>query len=321
MKVKKLNPKDTSVYRELACRNGTIFNSMEWTDIFDGGIDLIGIYNKNDELIGGFNLFKESRFGLSIYCNPPFTPAIGPFLKIEATNPVTVLDTWKKALSLIADFIDRLPYAVITYSFNKNVIDMQPFIWKKFKATPRYTYLINLSRAIEDIWKRMSSERRKNVNKGEKDGLLVKKISDFEIIRTLVLQTFSRQKAKISEYYLKKILLQFSNSCNSFAFATYKNNTPIACSFFVHDQDTAYYLLGGYDHENSHHGAGALSMWQAIQYAKTLGLNCFDFEGSMIPEIEKYFRGFGGQLTPYYRINKANLPIEILLKFFKREIF
>jgi len=41
----------------------------------------------------------------------------------------------------------------------------------------------------------------------------------------------------------------------------------------------------------------------------------------MIPQIKKYFRGFGGKLTPYYRINKAKLPIEILLKFFKREVF
>ena len=47
----------------------------------------------------------------------------------------------------------------------------------------------------------------------------------------------------------------------------------------------------------------------------------FKKERQSLPQIERYFRGFGGQLTPYYRVNKASLPIEILLKFIKREIF
>ncbi len=41
----------------------------------------------------------------------------------------------------------------------------------------------------------------------------------------------------------------------------------------------------------------------------------------MFESIEKYFRAFGGDLVPYYRINKAFLPLEILLKFIKRELF
>ena len=62
-------------------------------------------------------------------------------------------------------------------------------------------------------------------------------------------------------------------------------------------------------------------MWEAIKFAKKLGIKYFDFEGSMVPQIERYFRGFGGKLTPYYRINKAKLPLEILLKFYRRELF
>ena len=231
------------------------------------------------------------------------------------------MDTWKKTLSLITDFIEKLPYSIVSISLNKNIIDMQPFIWEKFKVVPGYTYLLDLSVSIEDIRKRMSNERRKNINKGQKDGLLTKKVYDFKIIKTLVLKTFSRQDNKINEFYLNKILFKFANNNNSFAFATYQNDEPIACSFCIHDSNTAYYLLGGHDSENKHHGAGALSMWEAIKYAKDSGLKYFDFEGSMIPQIEKYFRGFGGQLTPYYRINKAKLPVEIFLKFFKRELF
>jgi hypothetical protein len=64
-----------------------------------------------------------------------------------------------------------------------------------------------------------------------------------------------------------------------------------------------------------------MAMWAAIKFAKDLGLRSFDFEGSISPDIEKYFRGFGGTLTPYYQINKAKLPLEFILKLYKREYF
>jgi prolyl oligopeptidase PreP (S9A serine peptidase family) len=34
----------------------------------------------------------------------------------------------------------------------------------------------------------------------------------------------------------------------------------------------------------------------------------FDFEGSMHERIEKFYRGFDGEIVPYYLIYKANLP-------------
>jgi hypothetical protein len=33
-----------------------------------------------------------------------------------------------------------------------------------------------------------------------------------------------------------------------------------------------------------------------------MGFKTFDFEGSGIPAIEKFFRSFGGALTPYFCI-------------------
>ena len=121
------------------------------------------------------------------------------------------------------------------------------------------------------------------------------------------------------------LILQIKRDClnknNSFSFISFQNDKPIAIVFCVYDKNTAYYLLGDYDRKKSHHGAGALTMWETIKYSKGLGLRSFDFEGFMVSQIERYFRGFGGTLIPYYRINKAKLPLEILLKLFKRELF
>lgn len=316
-----INSQDRTRYSELAEETGNIFNTLEWLDIFKDRVKLFGIYENSGKLVGGFCLYKERRFNFKIYRDPPFSPCIGPFFRTEAENPVSIMSKWKEAITLVAKTIDNLPYSIVSISLNRGVVDTQPFIWKKFKVTPRYTYILDLEKSIEDIHKGMSAERRNDVRKAIKDGLTVKRIDDFWIVKSLILKTFSRQKMTVNKNHLDKILFEFANKENSFAFVTFDKEKPIAATSCIYDKDTAYYLLGGYDYESKHHGAGALAVWEAIKHTKNLGLKYFDFEGSMVPQIERYFRGFGGQLLPYYRINKAKLLIEILLKFFKRELF
>ncbi|RJO60419.1 GNAT family N-acetyltransferase [candidate division WS5 bacterium] len=321
MKIVDLPDHDKAKFDEIAAIHGTVFNTTGWASIFGDKIRFYGIYTDNDRLIGGFILYKERKYGFSVYRNPLFTPAIGPFLKIDAQNPTTIMDTWKEALSLLADFIDKIPYSVVSSSLNLNIIDVQPFIWKKFKVIPGYTYLIDLKQPLDELWQNISKVRKNELKKAAKDSLVVQQTDDYICIKNLVLKTFSRQDKDVNEYYLSKILFEFANKNNSYAFIAYKGDLPIAGTFCVYSNGTAYALVGGYDHEQKHRGAGPSVDWECIKYAHKLGLICFDFEGSMNPRIEKYFRGFGGQLTPYYQINKAKLPLEILLKLYRRDLF
>lgn len=322
MKIKEItSPEDKTRYNEIAKKSGTIFNTLEWLDIFKNKIRLFGIYEGDKNLIGGFCLYKERQFGLRIYRNPFFTPSIGPFLNIKAENPVSIMNRWKKATKLMAKTLDNIPHSIISVSLNRNVIDTQPFIWRKFKVNPRYTYILNMERSLEESYQRMSGPRRRNIKKAVNSGLITKQNVNPQIIKSLVLNTLARQKKNIKEDYLNKILFEFTTPENSLSFTIFKKEKAIATVFCIYHKNTAYYILGGYNREAEHHGAVTLAMWEAIKHAKGSNLKYFDFEGSIVPQIEKYFRGFGGELTPYYRISKAKLPLEIVLKFFKREIF
>ena len=92
-----------------------------------------------------------------------------------------------------------------------------------------------------------------------------------------------------------------------------EHGIPVAGVCIIHGHETAYYVLGGY-REGAHHGAGALAVHCAIVEAHALGLEIFDFEGSSVPSVEKFFRGFGGVLSPSFSVHRAALPIEIALK-------
>lgn len=313
--------KDFQKYSILSEQYGTIFSSLDWIKLFEESVQLYGIYNKGSDLIGGFNLMKKTKKGLKIYTQPPFTPFIGPVIKYSSNKYHTHLSLQKEIMSDLVNFCDGLNYHVINFALNQEIIDTMPFLWKKYNVKPIYTYVVNLENSIDDLWNNMSNERRNDIRKGEKDGLRVKKIEDYDISRQLIFKTYQRQNKNVDILYLDKILFKFANNANSFCITTYKDDIPISMVFCIYDNNCAYYILGGYDNGNKHHGAGPMAVWEAIKYSKILRLKQFDFEGSIIPQIERYFRGFGGALVPYYFVNKAVFPIDLYLKYIKGRSF
>lgn len=144
-----------------------------------------------------------------------------------------------------------------------------------------------------------------------KDELRVEETRDYKLVYTLVMQSLQRNNKAKNVEVIKNVLFSFSTPENSFAFVAYQNQIPIGVSYCVIQNDRAIYLFGGFSSENKHHGAGVSCMWQSILKAKELKLKYFDLEGSMNVAIERYFREFGGELKPYFCLEK----IKPLLKF------
>lgn len=321
MTVRPLTPADADAYADLAHEQGSVFHSPEWTDLYGDRLTRFGVFDKGGELVAGFHLAQRRVLGTHLARNPAFCPQCGPFWRIRARNPVAVLDTQREILTAMAGFLDSGPYAAVSFSLNREVQDTLPFVWRHFKVVPRYTYVLDLAATLEEIARNMSPTRRNDISKAARDGVVVQPTHDPEIVGDLVRGTFARKDLRSDQGVLDAILRRFARAENSFTFTAYADGVAIATAFIVHDRRTAYYLLGGYRSERKHHGAGALALMKAIEHAKSIGLTAFDFEGSMIPAIEKYFRGFGGRLTPYFTVNKAWLPLEMALKLAKRQIF
>jgi Acetyltransferase (GNAT) domain len=320
--VKKLDASFHSNYSALCQSKGSIFNSLEWLSLYGEALELYGLFNKDHKLIGGFHLYKTKIGGfLTHYKNPPFTPNIGLFFENQSSNKANSLSYNKSIAAACADFFEQLNYQILTLATPNHFIDTQPFIWKNFKVIPNYTYHIDLLLSEEELLKNLSSDKRNSINKAAKDKVSVELCTDKKQVLQMVEMTYSRKAKALNDKIVKSILFDFATDKNSFAYVAYVDNKPSALSFCIHDNNSAYYLLGGYDTANKHQGAGVLALWQCMLHAKNAGLKKFDLEGSMIPQVEKYFRGFGGDLIPYFTLNKADFLIESLLKFTKRSTF
>ena len=78
-----------------------------------------------------------------------------------------------------------------------------------------------------------------------------------------------------------------------------------AALYLVWDEQSAYYLMGGADETHKNSGAYSLLLWNAMKIAAGLTRQ-FNFCGSMLPTIERFFRSFGGEQIPYFHLKKIN---------------
>jgi len=321
--IKKVNIEEyKSIFEKLQKRlQPKIFNSPEWLSIYDSRLNINVIFNKDNHPIGVFNTYSTKKGFFSHLNTPPFSPDCSLVFENVANNLAKQNSFYKKIFSLLEEYLSSQKASITTLCFPDEFHDFLPFYWNGYKISPLLTYHLNLNESADTIHKNLASERRNDIKKAEKDGLVSIKTDDYSIIKKMVEFTYARKDKKVNTQIVDGILKKFATPQNSYCFITFQDETPIAGAFVVYHKDIAYYLLGGYDPNHRHQGAGALSVWNALLHAKELGLKTFDFEGSVLPEVEKFFRAFGGYSVPYLSINKASLPVEIMLKFVKRNIF
>jgi len=99
-------------------------------------------------------------------------------------------------------------------------------------------------------------------------------------------------------------------------FAVDDKDQVYAAAFCVWDKERMYLLASGVKTELKVSGTMNLIIKEFISRAKETGL-IFDFEGSMIQPIEKYFRQFGAKQVQYHEISKINSKLLKVLLFAK----
>lgn len=299
-----------------------VFASEKWLSVYGKDLILIGIYKDENQMIGGFYYTKVKKLGLSMIKLPPYTPHCALFFQSESKNLSSVNNFSKEIMQEVCTYLEKEKCALSILAFPYTVKDLQHFIWNNYKVIPNYTYLIDLTKSIEEIKSHFDSKHRNAINKALKEGVVTAFNNEdpeknFQFFKNSLLAA----GANVYEKELRQIFISFSDPSNSFTVSAYLNDKLVGKVHCIYDKRSCYYLLGGVDKDAGVQGINNLLVLGAIEKAKALGCTIFDFEGSMLKGVEKFFRGFGPELVPYYTVNKANLLVEIALKFYKRNIF
>jgi len=302
-----MNKDSREIYRKF-CQTEKklpLFSQDWWLDAVtyaNGGTWNAAIAYKGDEIIGVMAyILKNGKI-----THPPLTPRLGPYLIFpEGIKYQTKLH---HEAQVLAELINQLPkFSYFAQSFFYNNLNWLPFYWDDYSATPRYSYIIKSGTNPDELIKESHQTLRKCINKADKI-VIVKEIDDINPLHELSNSVFLRKKIKnpISLNFLKELDLECKkHSCRKILAAYDSDNNLHAVLYIVWDDYFAYSLYGGSDYNFRSSQAVSLLYKEAIYFALNSGRS-FDFEGTMLKEVEPQFRQFGGTQTMYLQVNKDN---------------
>lgn len=255
----------------------------------------------------------SQRYGLRRITMPPLTQTLGPWLYLRKAAYAKQLGEQKE---LMTELIERLPHHdFFRQSWHWSVTNWMPFYWKGFRQTTSYTYLLDDLTDIDALWSGMQPNVRGDVKKARsRFNLVVRTEPDLDRFVTIHGLTFKRQGRKLP--YSGEFIERLDAACAAhdarrMFFAQAPDGKVHAALYLVWDDESAYYLMGGADPALRHSGATSLLVWEAIQFAASVTKQ-FDFEGSMVESIERFFRAFGAKQMPYFEVTRMSRRMEII---------
>jgi len=291
---------------DAVCANG------EWDVCLatDGGGAITGVWP----------YYRTRRFCFSIIQQPPLTAYAGPWLNYpQHLKPQKHLDFEKKVFD---ELIAQLPHAAFfQQNFHPGIQNWLPLYWAGFRQTTRYTYIFNDLSDLEKTRAGFKNTLRTDLKKAKQAAEIRRADDAAALLFQLHEMSFQRKKHRppYSFETFRRLYSALFERQQSAVFIAHDrhSNAPHAGLCLAFDERRASVLLTGADPVFKTHCAVWGLFWEALKFCSERGLS-LDFEGSMERSIERGFRSFGTQLTPYHQIWKAgSKPLEMLIKVIK----
>jgi hypothetical protein len=278
----------------------------------------IYVVKKDEEILGGLVLIKNE---IGLYSNPLLAKYLGVVFKTFSGNDYTINTKQREIMTLIVEKLKNLKS--FNYTFHFSIRDFMPFYWNGFNAKVQYTYIIDFeSNTIDNITKSLQPKLRNLIKKTVDENYLINWDVNFLDFYHVVSMSFQRQGG--DNPFKKKFLENYTNSLieqNKMKLVSLSNSTGImAVAGIIYDKNSTNLVLNGVNNLNIKKGANELLIFETIKFAYE-NSKYYDFEGSMLFEINSFYKKFGGKQTQFLKVYKDNLfnySIEKSIKFYKK---
>ncbi len=311
-------------YRELCKYEKTIpiFSKDWWMDAVCGenNWDVL-LVEKGGQITALLPYYLRKRGKGRYITQPHLTQTNGIWIKYPPNQKYRKkLAYEKKVMTEIINQLDELNLDSYNQNFHYSQTNWLPFYWKGFKQTTRYTYVIEDLKNIESVFLNFNQSKKKEIKRAEKIVSIIDNftLKDFYEINKL---TFKRQNLKIPFSFglINKIdVVCKENNCRKIYFAVDKKNRIHTVLYCIYDDRFIFPIMGGSDPNLRNRYANSLIHFEAMKFASKNNLK-YDFEGSMIPGVEDFFRAFGAIQKPYFNISKNYKKVNIF-KIIARDI-
>ncbi len=283
---------------------GSIFAKSFWLDAVGSKYSILGCFDRGGKLVAGMPI-TESKSGYVTM--PKLTQTLG--IVFSDFSEMKYVKRISKEKDIIMDFVDHIPkFKYLDLGFHYNFTNWMPFMWKGYKEQTKYTYVIEDIQNVEKVRGDFADNTKSIITKSIAGNLKVIDNLTLADMYNMLKKTFERQNMSVPfdfHWFTSFDKIIDKNNARKILFTVDEQNNLHAALYLVYDKNCAYYLLGGADPEFRSSGAMYLNVFEAIKYSANF-TNKFDFEGSVVPQIESMFRSFGATQKQYFRISKNN---------------
>lgn len=262
------------------------------------------LFKEDAEVVAVMWVWESGKKFFNSLITPPFLPNCWLTFLNEYDKPATKNAKEKEVLKTLLSFVGKGKWGYWKFDFPVEYTDFQEAIWKGTLPKTKYTYRILDLRT----WEEKIDSKLRNKLKRFSDFLF--EVRPFD---TSEMQLFSASIAAKGVAH-EHLLANFNNLNSASAFTVVAEGGQYQAFCAIVD-GVCYYLVSS--NGKSDNALSACGVKFCIEESIRRGCCAFDFEGSMIPEIEVFFRSFGGDLLPYFSIEGGKGLLYFLRKTIK----
>ena len=268
MKVQLVSPRDSGLA------------TSAWTSLYDERLGVLRI-DVEGKCVAEMFVYDVNKWGYQSLITPSFMPntQLVRYSEVSINDLVEAIDAfcergtwsyWKFDFPVGEEFAAGFPPTLLIHQ--------------------KYTYRIS---ELNNWRAGATSKLRNDINKMDR--------YTFEVSESLP-SHFDFFERKLREVGLKETqILRNSAESNGFYFVEEREGRFVACCLL--QGDTVYYLAAA--NEKADRTVATCGLAYCIDEALRRGARIFDFEGSMIPGVEAYFKKFGGDRAYYLSFSRG----------------
>lgn len=299
------------IYREFCAHEPHVplFLKDWWLDAICPDWD-VAIAYKGDRISGVWPYCIEKKINVTILRDQVLTPYMGPYVFYPHDLKASKRDNFQH--ETLTALLEAMPDVKVWHvSAFPGLKQVGLFSDYDFEVKVRQTFIMPLNEGVDDIFNRLHETYRRNIRKAEKELTIT---NEPEMLHQLwAYQKATLDKKNVRMHFTQLQLQKLFDACrdhdSTALWVARKEDEIQAIVWHAWDGVQSYYLVGGKNPDSTDNLAMTALLWHAIAHSKELDKSGFDFEGSMDPGVEKFFRNFGGkrQLYPVLRKNDSML--------------
>lgn len=219
----------------------------------------------------------------------------------------------EQALSKLLQTYQRTARREVLFTELRNLSDTQacqPTLRQcGFQYQDHLNFLADLNGSPNEMWKRITSSARRNIQKAQSSGMVISLASHVEEIAAtypILQQVYHRIQVPLPPLSLFQAVFENLSPLNRVkVLIARRENTPMGVLFLLIYKGVALYWYTGTLREYISYRPSDLLMWSAMQLSQELGCHTFDFGGGGRPNEEYGVRDFkakfGGKLVNFGR--------------------